>query len=198
MTSRYRTTLDDKNASRRWRKQLCAYCKQPFLGRGGTVAYCSVQCSAQARKERHLAKQRAAAKRGVHRQEATLNAARTGKKRPLGSPLVRFASGLGRWLDGAGISLRQASGHCSTMKPERMRVHRDRVAVLAERPPPSVKRAQPRSPSSPFSSFSASTFFMNFSNSFRASGPARSSSLSTISDSVFRPLKSPGWPISTR
>jgi hypothetical protein len=65
MTSRYHTTLDHKNASRRWRKQLCAYCKQPFLGRGGTVTYCSVQCSVGARQERRLTKQRAAAKRGA-------------------------------------------------------------------------------------------------------------------------------------
>jgi hypothetical protein len=48
MTSR--TTLDEKNVSRRWRKQLCPYCKQPFLGRGGVVAYCSAQCAADAHK----------------------------------------------------------------------------------------------------------------------------------------------------
>jgi hypothetical protein len=48
MTSR--TTLDDKNVSRRWRKQLCPYCKQPFLGRGGVVAYCTAQCAADPHK----------------------------------------------------------------------------------------------------------------------------------------------------
>jgi|KBSSwiStaDraftv2_1062776.scaffolds.fasta_scaffold1872817_2 hypothetical protein len=52
MTSRYRTSLDDKKASRLWRKQSRAYCKQPFLGRGGRVAYCSVECLAEARKRR--------------------------------------------------------------------------------------------------------------------------------------------------
>jgi hypothetical protein len=54
MTSRNRTTLDDKNVSRRWRKQLCPYCNQPFLGRGGAVIYCSSRCAATARYKRRV------------------------------------------------------------------------------------------------------------------------------------------------
>jgi hypothetical protein len=54
MTSRNRTALDDKNVSRRWRKQLCPYCKQSFLGRGGAVTYCSARCASAARYKRRV------------------------------------------------------------------------------------------------------------------------------------------------
>ena len=63
MTSRNRTTLDDKNVSRRWRKQLCPYCEQPFLGRGGAVTYCSSRCAATARYKRRITRLKREAER---------------------------------------------------------------------------------------------------------------------------------------
>ncbi len=46
MVSRYRTTLDDEKATRRWRKLMCAYCKQPFLWarRHGGLLLSEVRC----------------------------------------------------------------------------------------------------------------------------------------------------------
>jgi len=63
MTKPYRIEIDAAADYPLYHRKRCSHCNRPFLGRGGSVWFCSTECQQAARAERRREKHQAEIKR---------------------------------------------------------------------------------------------------------------------------------------